>query len=141
VVALGLILLVLSGVFTLGVVLSNTDTTSAAAFGVSLSNVSIGGLFLAGAVAGLIFGLGLALMLAGAARKRSRRVQSRREVNSVRGEREGLAEENSRLQAELDAQRQRGSDATPGGGRHESRTAVREDVPAEKSGKRGLFSR
>ena len=78
--ALGLVLLVLSGVFTLGVVLSNTDPVSAAAFGVSLDNVSLGGFFLAGAIAGLIFGLALALMLAGAARKRSRRVQTKRTV-------------------------------------------------------------
>ena len=82
--ALGLVLLVVSGVFTLGVVLSNTDPVSASAFGVSLTNVSLGGLFLAGAVAGLVIMLGLAMMVAGAARKRHRRVQTKRTVKGVR---------------------------------------------------------
>lgn len=100
-VALGLILLVLSGALTLGVVLSNTDTTSASAFGVSLSNVSVGGLFLAGAAAGAVLMLGLALLVAGAARKRARRVQTKRVVRDVRTEKEQLAEENAELRARL----------------------------------------
>lgn len=99
--ALGLVLLVLSGGFTLGVVLSNTDPVSASAFGVSLSNVSLGGFFLSGAVAGLVFGLALALMLAGAARKRSRHVQTKRAVKGVRSEKDELAAENDRLRSQL----------------------------------------
>ena len=101
-VALGLVLLVLSGALTLGVVLSNTDPVSASAFGVSLSNVTVGGFFLVGAVAGLVFMLGLAMMIAGGARKRSRRVQSKRTVRDVRSEKEQLEQENADLRARLD---------------------------------------
>ena len=99
--ALGLVLLVLSGVATLGVVLSNTDSVAASAFGVSLSNVSIGGLFLAGAIAGVLFGLGLGLMIAGAARKRRRRVETKRTIKGTRSEKEQLAAENEELRSQL----------------------------------------
>lgn len=99
--ALGLVLLVLAGVATLGVVLSNTNQTHAEAFGISLANVSVGGLFVAGAIAGLIFGLGLALMLAGAARKRRRHVETKRTVKGVRSEKEQLAAENEDLRSQL----------------------------------------
>lgn len=100
-VVLGLLLLLASGAVTLGVVLSNTNSVSAEAFGVSLSNVSVGGLFLAGAAAGAVLLLGLVLVLTGAARKRSRRVATKREVRGVRTEREQLAEENAALRARL----------------------------------------
>ena len=130
--ALGLVLLVLSGVFTLGVVLSNTDPVSAAAFGVSLDNVSLGGFFLAGAIAGLIFGLALALMLAGAARKRSRRVETKRTVKGVRSEKDELAAENDRLRSELSNRR----DVAPATETYPAGTGGTETVVEEK---RGLF--
>ena len=130
--ALGLVLLVLSGVSTLGVVLSNTDPVSAAAFGVSLHNVSLGGFFLAGAIAGLIFGLALALMLAGAARKRSRRVQTKQTVKGVRSEKDELAAENDRLRSELSSRRE----AAPATETYPAETAGTESVVEEK---RGLF--
>lgn len=104
-VVLGLILLVLCLVLGAGVALSNTDSSSAEAFGVSLSNVSIGGLFLLGTAVGALAMLGLGLMLVGAARKRARKLRMRREVKEVRTEQETLAEENARLQAQLEAER------------------------------------
>jgi hypothetical protein len=104
-VALGLVLLVLSGALALGVVLSNTDPVSASAFGVTLSDVTIGGFFLVGAVTGLAFMLGLVMMAAGASRKRGKRVRTRREVKDVRSEREQLAAENEELRARLDRER------------------------------------
>ena len=104
-VVLGLILLVLCLVLGAGIALSNTDPASAEAFGVSLSNVSIGGLFLLGAALGAVAMLGLALMLVGGARKRSRKLRLKREVKHVRTEQETLAEENARLQAQLLAER------------------------------------
>ena len=130
--ALGLVLLVLSGVFTLGVVLSNTDPVSAAAFGVTLDNVSLGGFFLAGSIAGLIFGLALALMLAGAARKRSRRVQTKRTVKGVRSEKDELAAENERLRSELSNR----GDVTAATETYPAGTGGTETVVEEK---RGLF--
>ncbi len=100
-IVLGLLLILASGAVTLGVVLSNTDSVSASAFGVSLSNVSVGGLFLGGVAAGFVLMLGLALLLSGAARKRSRRVAVKREVRSTRTEKKQLAEENAALRARL----------------------------------------
>lgn len=104
-VVLGLILLVLCLVLGAGIVLSNTDPSSAEAFGVSLTNVSIGGLFLLGASLGALAMLGLGLMLVGAARKRAKKLRLKREVQDVRSEQETLAEENARLQAQLQQER------------------------------------
>ena len=100
-VVLGLLLILVSGAVTLGVALSNTEPVSASAFGVSLSNVSVGGLFLGGVVAGFVLMLGIALLLSGAARKRTRRVAVKHEVRSTRSEKEQLAEENATLRARL----------------------------------------
>lgn len=100
-VALGLVLLVLCVVLGTGIALSNTDEVNAEAFGVTLSNVSLGGVFTAGVVVGAVTMLGLGLMLVGAARKRARKRATKREVQHVRTEQDSLTEENARLQAEL----------------------------------------
>ena len=102
-VALGLVLLVLCSLLTLGIVFSNTDPANAAAFGVTLSGVSIGGLFLVGVVTGALAMLGLKMYHGGGLRKRHKRVAAKREVKSARGEAETLAEENARLARELEA--------------------------------------
>jgi membrane protein implicated in regulation of membrane protease activity len=101
VIVFGLLLVILAGALGAGVVLSNADPVSASAFGVTLSNVSIGGLFLVGAATGVVLMLGLVLLLLGAARKRSRRVATKRQVRSVRSEKDQLAEENAELRARL----------------------------------------
>jgi membrane protein implicated in regulation of membrane protease activity len=114
VVALGLVLLVLCLIVGAGVVLANPDAVTAEAFGVSLSGLTVGGLFLLGAALGALALLGLGLMLAGAARRRAKKKAMQREVHSVRGEQETLAEENARLQAELE--RQHDADVYPSDG-------------------------
>ena len=96
-VVLGLLLLLASGALALGVVLSNTDAVSASAFGVSLSNVTVGGFFLVGAITGLVFMLGLAMLVAGTGRKRSRRA-------AVKAQRKDLERENADLRARLDGE-------------------------------------
>ncbi|MCY7366272.1 MAG: hypothetical protein LH469_13305 [Frankiaceae bacterium] len=117
-IALGLVLLVLCVLLAVGISLPNTETVSAEAFGVSLSNVSLGGLFLLGLATGALAMVGLGLILAGAARQRSKKRAVKREVSTVRNEQETLAEENTRLQAELE-QRHQGYPPTaePGTGR------------------------
>ncbi len=104
-VLLGAILLVLCLVLGAGIVLSNTDAITAEAFGVSLSNVSLGGFFLAGVVIGALAVLALGMLLGGAARKRRKRTALKREVRTARGEQETLAERNARLEAELERER------------------------------------
>ncbi len=117
-VALGLVLLVLCVLLAVGISLPNTETVSAEAFGVSLSNVSLGGLFLLGLATGALAMVGLGLIFAGAARQRSKKRAVKREVSTVRTEQGTLAEENARLQAELE-QRHQGYPPTaePGTGR------------------------
>ena len=115
-VLLGVVLLVLCVLLGAGIALSNTGAVSAEAFGVSLSGVTIGGLFLLGVAVGAVAMLGLALMLTGAARKRAKKKALKREVQSVSGERETLAEENARLAAELERERTTSVAAYPGDG-------------------------
>jgi hypothetical protein len=100
-VGLGLLLLVLSGALGAAVALSNTDAADVSALGYGFNGLTTGGLFLFGAITGLVFGLGLAMLLAGAARRRTRRRGLKSQVKAVRSERESLAEENARLEAEV----------------------------------------
>lgn len=93
--ALGLLLFVASGVIALGVVLDNTDAMTASAFGVTVDNVSIGGFFLAGAVVGVVFVLGLGLVLAGLSRRR----RTRKDVKLTRRDKVRLEKENAELRA------------------------------------------
>lgn len=104
-VVLGLVLLLFCLVLGAGIALGNTEAITARAFGVSLADVSLSGLFLVGVALGAIAMVGLGLMLVGAARKRARKVALRREIRSARDEQESLAEENARLQAELEQER------------------------------------
>jgi len=139
--ALGLVLLIISGAVTLGVALSNTDPVpSASAFGVSLSNVSIGGLFVAGAVAGAVLMLGISLMVAGAARKRRRRVETKRTVRGVRSEKEQLEAENSDLRSQLSStsSSEIGTDRSEGTSQVDTRTP---GAAPDVKEKHGLFGR
>ncbi len=108
-VALGLVLLVLSALLTLGVVFSNTDPANAAAFGVTLSGVSIGGLFLVGVITGALAMLGLTLFLGGGLRQRHKRVAAKREVSTCkrRGRDAGRGERAARERARAGARRAR----------------------------------
>ncbi len=143
---LGLLLAIAAGVFAAGVVASNTAHVHAEAFGVSLSNVSVGGLFLAGAVTALVFALGLFLLLGGAARARRRRVERRRIVRDSTAQASTLTAEKERLERELEEERARRSASTAsrppeGSGRvlRPEESATGSDVPAEEE--RGGFFR
>ncbi len=101
-VVLGLLLVVLSGGLAAGVALSSSDPVVATAFGVSLSNVSVGELFLVGAGAGLVFGLGLIIAVAGAGRRRAQRRGRTLELRAERDRHEALAQQNAELQEQLE---------------------------------------
>ena len=105
-VVIGAVLLVLSVILAVGMFFPNVGTeASAEAFGVSLSNVSVGGLFLTGVVVGALAVVGLGLIVLGSSRKRHKNAARKRKVSSARGEQESLAEENARLQAQLEQER------------------------------------
>lgn len=131
-VAVGLVLLVLCALLAVGVVLSTGESVDADVFGVSLDRFSIGGLFLVGLIVGVIATIGLGLMLVGAARRRAKRAAAKREVRHVRDERESLAEENARLQAELQRTATAASAGSSGyGGTGHEGTDYRGTVPAD----------
>lgn len=126
-IVIGVVLLVLAVLAALGVSLFNGgEVSNAEVFGVSLAHVSVGGLFVAGMITGVVGALGLGLMLSGGARKRHKRVAAKREVKSVRGEASTLAEENTRLQEQLE--RERAAGLRPTGTRSDSPS----DSPAER---------
>ena len=104
-VVLGLLLLVASVAIGAAVAVANTSATAVEGFGYSLSGLTLGGVFLVGMGLGAIALLGLLMLLGGARRRRAKRAAHRREVESVRSEQESLAEENARLQAELEESR------------------------------------
>lgn len=108
---LGLLLMLAAGALTAGVVLSNTDRTSAEVFGVTLSNLSLGGLFLAGAATALVFALGLWALLRGLARSRRRNLERRQVVRDTRDQQASLAAEKARLERELHDERSRRGDS------------------------------
>ena len=110
-VVLGLLLLLAAGALTAGMALQNTDPVSASLSGQALSG-TVGGLFLAGVVTGAVAILGVLLMLSGLSRRRARRAGLKQQVREARVEKETLAEENARLQRELEASRA-GADAYP----------------------------
>jgi hypothetical protein len=110
---LGLLLMVAAGVLTAGVLLSNTNQISAEAFGVTLSNVSVGGIFAAGAVTALVFALGLWMLLQGMRRARRRRLERREIVRDTRDQTASLAAEKDRLEKELEAERGRRANTAP----------------------------
>jgi hypothetical protein len=85
-VVLGLVLLVGAGVFTAAAITSNTGTVGADLWGFHISNLSLGGVFVAGMVAGVVAVVGLVLLFSGM--RRSARLNR---------ERRQLARENARL--------------------------------------------
>lgn len=104
---LGLLLMLAAGVLTAGVLSSNTNKISAEAFGFSLPDVSVGGLFVAGAVTALVFALGLWLLMRGLRRARRRNVERRQIVRDTQKQQASLAAEKSRLEQELAQERSR----------------------------------
>jgi hypothetical protein len=131
VVVLGLILLALSAAAGAAVAVSNPSAASVEALGYTLGGLTLGGVFLVGMGVGALGLLGLWLMARGAARKRAKKVALKREVEHVRSEQETLAEENARLQAQLEQEQP----VYPAGGEARPKDAVR------TSGSRGRHAR
>lgn len=116
-IVLGVILLVVATIFTLGSVFNGTDVDYQF-FGLGIKHVSVGGLFVTGLITGAVAMFALSLLLGGGARKRHKRVERKREVTAVRGQAESLEQENARLREEL-----------AGGG-----TTVTEEDPGRRRG-------
>lgn len=85
---LGLILLAAAGVLTAAVVTSNTDSLSLSLWGVDVSNVTLGVVFVAGMITTVLAVVGLGLLMG--ALRRNRRL--RKERRSLQRENEQLAQ-------------------------------------------------
>lgn len=101
-VAIGLILLVLAVLVAVGIAVSNTAEVDVELFGQALDGLTTGTLFLVGVATGAVATLGLMLMLAGLKRRRTKAQEHKRQVHSARSDADSLAEENARLQEELE---------------------------------------
>jgi hypothetical protein len=119
---LGLILLIVAGLLTTAVVTSNTGAIDTDLWGTTISNLSLGAVFVAGMLTTLVGVAGLLLLAA--ALRRGRRLRQERKV---------LRRENERLAQQVgDAP----SDGTPpeGGWRHRSEPPEEHTDPAARDG-------
>jgi hypothetical protein len=97
---LGLILLVAAGALTAAVVTSNTGAIDVDLWGVTISNLSLGVIFVAGMLTTLVGVAGIILMMGGL--RRGRRL--RRERRVLRRENERLAQQAGPVDAEGEAE-------------------------------------
>lgn len=103
---LGVVLLVLAVLLVLGTVFSNGQAVPGLdVFGVSLQDVSAGGLFLGGVVTGAVAMLALSLIFGGGVRKRHKAVERKRAVKGARSTASQLEQENAELRERLAAER------------------------------------
>ena len=80
---LGLILLAAAGVLTAAVVTSNTDSLAVSLWGVSVSNVTLGVVFVAGMITTVLAVVGLGLLMGGM--RRNRRLRKERLLRKEMG--------------------------------------------------------
>lgn len=104
-VVLGVLLAVAAAVVGVDIVLENTSKVDGDIFQQTVTGLSLGGVFLAGAIAALIFALGLWLLFGGAARARRKRQERKSALREGTQQRDSLAAENERLARALDQQR------------------------------------
>ncbi|MDQ1695379.1 MAG: hypothetical protein QOJ03_732 [Frankiaceae bacterium] len=97
---LGLLLMLGCAALAVDAAIQNTAVIHAIAFNRSISDLSVGALFIAGTVVGLLFALGLAMFFGGLGRARRAR-RERRALRRDSGQAEELRAENARLEQEL----------------------------------------
>jgi hypothetical protein len=132
---LGLLLMAACVALAVDAVIQNTQVISATAFGQSVSHLSLGALFVAGAVVGVLFALGLVMMTGGLGRAGRRRRERRVEARNSAAEAEALRAHNDRLERQLEEERAGSTDgAYPNEPTHtdETRTA---DEPTVTGGR------
>src|SRR3954469_25140054 len=99
-VLLGLLLILACAALAVDAVMQNGGAVHATVFGHGISGLSVGTLFVAGAVTGLLFALGLAMMMGGVGRasraRRQRRALKRQSQHTAE-----LRAENERLESLL----------------------------------------
>lgn len=136
---LGLILMVACGAVGAAFLLNKAHALDASVIGIGTLHYTVAGLFLVGALTGLLFTLGLGLFFSGLARSR-RRSKQRRQLARTSREGESLREENTRLSAQLEqTQASRPAEDTPVYP-HDGTTGARPTASGEQAAPgRGLF--
>jgi uncharacterized integral membrane protein len=97
---LGLLLMLGCAALAVDAAIQNTAAIHAIAFNQSISDFSVGALFIAGTVVGLLFALGLAMFFGGLGRARRVR-RERRALRRDSEQTDQLRAENARLEQEL----------------------------------------
>ncbi|MDX6285931.1 MAG: hypothetical protein QOG53_1416 [Frankiales bacterium] len=108
-IVLGLILLGGAAAATIGVVAWSQDTVGVQVFGHLLDPRDAGVVFVAGVIVGLVFALGVSMLMSGMARGRHRRKERRRIEKRRVAEQRELRERNAELEQKLAAERSDGS--------------------------------
>jgi len=128
-VVLGLLLMLGCAALAVDAVVQNTGMMHAIAFNQSITHLSLGAVFVAGAVVGLLFALGMAMFAGGLGRAARSRRERRTAVRETAAETEALREKNEQLERELASTRattepypsEGAADTTATGGRHRVR--------------------
>src|SRR5437764_15472673 len=102
---LGLLLMAACAALAVDAVIQNGHAIHAIAFNQSVSHLSLGAIFVAGAVVGLLFALGLLMFTGGIGRASRRRRERRMAASEAHAETQALREHNERLAAELEQER------------------------------------
>jgi uncharacterized integral membrane protein len=110
-IVLGLLLMLACAALAVDAVVQNTGMMHAVAFNQSISHLSLGAVFVAGAVVGLLFALGMAMFAGGFGRAARARREQRAAIRESAAETEALRAHNERLERELASTR--GTDADP----------------------------
>ena len=100
---LGLLLILASGAVAVGVLLGSTNDTSTqvAWFDQTTRSLSVAGLFVLGAVCGILLMLGLSMLAGGMRRSRGRRVERKRAVREQEEQASALEQRNQELERKL----------------------------------------
>jgi len=102
---LGLLLIAACTAMAVDAVVQNTHVTHAIAFNQPIDHLTLGGLFIAGAVLGIVFALGVLMITGGIGRARRRRLERRAATRETAAEADALRAHNERLERELEDQR------------------------------------
>lgn len=106
---LGLLLMLACAAMAADAVVQNGHITHATAFNQPIDHLTLGGLFVAGAVVGIVFALGVLMITGGLGRSRRRRAERRAAVRESAAETDALRAHNERLERELEEQRADGT--------------------------------
>jgi len=102
---LGLLLMAGCAALAVDAVVQNNGAIHAIVFNQSVTHLSLGAVFVAGAVVGLLFALGLLMFTGGIGRAGRKRRERKLAARKADAETQALREHNDRLAAELEQER------------------------------------